>query len=101
MPGVGRRGGVLSMPLGGDTFKRRALLHREGRPFTTGICQRHDLSLTLTYFRALQIPLAGGREFTDQDQRRRHKVVIVNQTMALSWGRCEKSGWQADKYLAR
>jgi len=40
------------------------------------------LVITPDYFRALQVPLAGGRAFTDQDGDKAPKVMIVNETMA-------------------
>ena len=83
VPGVEAVGGVLSMPLGGDTFNVGRSYIREGRPFTPEESANATyLVITPEYFRALQIPLAGGREFTDQDNDQTTKVVIVNQTMA-------------------
>jgi putative ABC transport system permease protein len=83
VPGVEAVGGVLSMPLGGDTLNVGRSYIREGRPFTPEESANATyLVITPNYFRALQIPLAGGREFTDQDNDQTTKVVIVNQTMA-------------------
>ena len=83
VPGVEAVGGVLSMPLGGDTFNVGRSYIREGRPFTPEESANATyLAITPNYFRALQVPLIGGREFTDQDNDSTTKVVIVNQTMA-------------------
>jgi len=83
VPGVEAVGGVLSMPLGGDTFNVGRSYIREGRPFTPEESANATyLAITPNYFRALQVPLVGGREFTDQDNDQTTKVVIVNQTMA-------------------
>ncbi|HEV2884228.1 MAG TPA: ABC transporter permease [Pyrinomonadaceae bacterium] len=83
VPGVEAVGGVLSLPLGGDTFNVGRSYIREGRPFTPEESANATyLVITPNYFRALQIPLAGGREFTDQDNNQSPKVVIVNQSMA-------------------
>lgn len=83
VPGVESVGGVLSMPLGGDTLSVGRSYIREGRPFTPEESANASyLVITPDYFRALQIPLAGGRAFTDQDNDQSAKVVIVNQTMA-------------------
>lgn len=83
VPGVEAVGGVLSMPLGGDTFNVGRSYIREGRPFTPEESANATyLVITPNYFRALQIPLTAGREFTDQDNDQTTKVVMVNQTMA-------------------
>ena len=83
VPGVEAVGGVLSMPLGGDTLSVGRSYIREGRPFTPEESANASyLVITPDYFRALQIPLAGGRAFTDQDNDQSPKVLIVNQTMA-------------------
>ncbi len=83
VPGVEAVGGVLSLPLGGDTFNVGRSYIREGRPLTPEESANATyLVITPNYFRALQIPLIGGREFTDQDNDQTTKVVIVNQTMA-------------------
>ncbi len=87
VPGVESVGGVLSMPLGGDTFNLGRSYIREGRPFTPEeSVNAAYLAITPDYFHALQIPLTAGRAFTDQDNDNSPKVVIVNQSMARrSW----------------
>jgi putative ABC transport system permease protein len=87
IPGVESVGGVLSMPLGGDTFNLGRSYIREGRPFTPEeSVNAAFLAITPDYFQALQIPLTAGRPFTDQDNDNSPKVAIVNQTMAQrSW----------------
>jgi len=83
VPGVESVGGVLFMPLGGDTLNVGRSYIREGRPFTPEeSASAAYLVITPDYFRALQIPLTGGRAFTDQDNDNSPKVVIVNQSMA-------------------
>ncbi|MEK6281440.1 MAG: ABC transporter permease [Acidobacteriota bacterium] len=83
VPGVESVGGVLSMPLGGDTLSVGRSYIREGRPFTPEeSANSMYFVVTPDYFRALQIPLNNGRAFTDQDNDNSPKVVIVNQTMA-------------------
>jgi putative ABC transport system permease protein len=83
VPGVESVGGVLFMPLGGDTLNVGRSYIREGRPFTPEeSANAAYLVITPDYFRALQIPLTGGRAFTDQDNDNSPKVVIVNQSMA-------------------
>lgn len=83
VPGVESVGGVLFMPLGGDTLNVGRSYIREGRPFTPEeSASAAYLVITSDYFRALQIPLTGGRAFTDQDNDNSPKVVIVNESMA-------------------
>jgi len=87
VPGVESAGGVLSMPLGGDTFNVGRSWIREGRPFTPEESANATYNvITPDYFHALQAPLVAGRAFTDQDNNDSSKVVIVNETMArLGW----------------
>jgi predicted permease len=83
VPGVESAGGVLSMPLGGDTFNVGRSYIREGRPLTPEESANAGyLVITPDYFRALQVPLVAGRAFTDQDNNNSPKVVIVNESMA-------------------
>ena len=83
VPGVESAGGVLFMPLGGDTLDLGRSWIREGRPFTPEESANAAYHvITPDYFRALQAPLVEGRAFTDQDNNDSPKVVIVNQSMA-------------------
>ncbi len=83
VPGVESVGAVLSMPLGGDVFNVGRAYIREGRPSTPEESANATyLVATPDYFRALQIPVASGRLFTDQDHGNAPKVVIVNESMA-------------------
>lgn len=83
VPGVESAGGVLSMPLGGDTFNVGRSWIREGRPFTPEeSANAAYLVITPDYFKTLQIPLSAGRAFTDQDNNNAPKVVIINESMA-------------------
>jgi putative ABC transport system permease protein len=83
VPGVESVGGVLSMPLGGDTFDVGRSYIREGRPATSEeSASASYLVVTPDYFRALEIPLIKGRTFTEQDTDKTPKVLIVNETMA-------------------
>ncbi len=86
--GVKSTGAVLSLPLGGDTFRVWRGVIREGRPLTPEEqTNAQHLPVTPDYFQTLQIPLKAGRMFTDQDTLETTKVVIVNETMARRCGR--------------
>jgi len=82
-PGVQSAGVILSLPLGGDTFNVWRGLIREGRPMTPEEqTNAQHLAITPDYFQALQIPLKAGRFFTDQDNLKSTKVVIINEKLA-------------------
>ena len=78
---------MLSLPLSGDTFNVGRAYIREGRPATPEeSANAAYLVATPEYFQTLQIPVAAGRAFTDQDTENAEKVVIVNESMArLLW----------------
>ena len=83
LPGVEAAGGVLSLPLGGDTYNVGRSFIREGRPMTPEESANASyLVATPGYFRALHIPLVSGRTFTEQDSEKSPMVVVVNETMA-------------------
>jgi predicted permease len=82
-PGVQSTGATLSLPLGGDTFGVGRSLVPEGRPLTPAEATvAKYCAVTPDYFQTVQIPLKAGRTFTDQDNSRNTKVVIVNETLA-------------------
>ena len=82
-PGVQSAGVILSLPLGGDTFNVWRGLIREGRPMTPEEqTNAQHLAITPDYFQALQVPLKAGRFFTDQDNLKSTKVVIINEKLA-------------------
>ena len=81
--GVKSVGGVLSLPLGGDTFEVGRGVVPEGRPLTPeDQTNAQYLPVTPDYFSTLQIPLKAGRLFTEQDNLDSTKVVIINETFA-------------------
>src|SRR5205085_7232560 len=83
LPGVRGAGGVLSLPLGGDTFNVGRAYIREGRPATAEEAGgAMYLAATPDYFRTLQIPVLKGRTFTEQDNDKSPMVVVVNETLA-------------------
>jgi predicted permease len=82
VPGVEATGVVSSLPIA-DRLDRQDF-HVEGRAANTadsagGAACRYA---TAGYFHALQIPLAAGRLFTDDDRDQGQPVAIVNETLA-------------------
>ncbi|HEY6247300.1 MAG TPA: ABC transporter permease [Pyrinomonadaceae bacterium] len=83
LPGVASAGAVTQLPLRGDTFDLGRGYLREGDPQTSEAAgSANFLSVTPTYFDAMQIPLKAGRRFTERDTNDAPKVMIVNETMA-------------------
>jgi putative ABC transport system permease protein len=81
-PGVTAAGAVLSLPLTGA--EESTDLFIEGRPRQTAD-QRPQADYTVVtpdYFRALQIPLLKGRQFTDRDSKDAPGVIIINDALA-------------------
>jgi len=81
-PGVTAAGAVLSLPLTGA--EESTDLFIEGRPRLTAD-QRAQADYTIVtpeYFRALQIPLLKGRQFTDRDSKDAPGVIIINDALA-------------------
>jgi len=85
LPGTRAVGMTDSIPPGGweDNF-RFADLHVQGKPpippGTGGTVVGR--SVTPDYFRALNIPIVRGRNFTDQDRRGDEREVIVSRSLA-------------------
>ena len=82
VPGVESAGAVLSLPLAG-TFGSR-YFGIEGRP-PQPPGQGYNANLNFTspgYFRAMGIPLLGGRDFNDGDAEGSGEVAIINSQMA-------------------
>jgi predicted permease len=90
LPGVEGAAVAWRAPLEPGT-RRTSLLLEDGRRYFNG--SGGDLDKTpdvfrvgAGYFETLGIPLRAGRVFTEDDNRRREPVVIVNETMArLHW----------------
>ncbi|HYP02599.1 MAG TPA: ABC transporter permease [Pyrinomonadaceae bacterium] len=83
LPGVEAAGAVLSLPLDGDNYSVGRSFIREGRPATPEeSASAAYLVATPGYFRALQVPLVAGRDFTKQDTEKSPMVVVINETMA-------------------
>jgi putative ABC transport system permease protein len=82
LPGVTSAGGVVSLPLTG-AFESTDLAI-EGRPAPpAGQGPEADYTIVAgNYFQTLKIPLFAGRQFTAQDTRDAHGVVIINEAVA-------------------
>lgn len=80
-PGVRFAGGTTRFPL--DPAYGWGALDIEGRPVAEGTQPLVGLrTVTRDYFRALRIPVAAGRGFTDLDRTDSRPVALVNETMA-------------------
>ncbi len=81
LPGVQSAGGVMVLPMTND----RAVISFEDpeHPLPEGQHQSADLTpVTPEYFRAMQIPLLEGRDFSDRDDLKAAQMMIVNQSFA-------------------
>jgi len=82
-PGVQAAGGGINLPLNASGYALGRGFIPEGRPLT--VDENRDAmfsAITGDYFRALQIPLLGGRTFELRDNADGPKVVIINETIA-------------------
>src|SRR5579862_406619 len=85
MPGVRAAGAVFCPPLGGDCGDYFYFPADRPAPGPA------DTPLSLFnvaapgYFRAMEIPLVEGRDFTDSDGKGSTPVVIINQNIARRW----------------
>jgi putative ABC transport system permease protein len=83
LPGAESAGGVLSLPLGGDTYNVGRSFIREGQPATPEeSASANYVVATPGYFETLQIPLVSGRTFDGHDNEKSQMVVVINETMA-------------------
>ncbi|HVQ29318.1 MAG TPA: ABC transporter permease, partial [Vicinamibacteria bacterium] len=83
LPGVVGAGAVTALPLHpvGTDFARP--YWREGEPDPGGNAARADIRMaTPGYFDALRMTLRRGRAFTDADDERSPRVIVVNETLA-------------------
>jgi predicted permease len=81
LPGVESAGGVLILPM----TDNRAVISFEDpqHPVPEGQQPSADTGpITPGYFRAMQIPLIDGRDFTERDEPKSQPVMIVNQAFA-------------------
>jgi putative ABC transport system permease protein len=81
LPGVQSAGGVMVLPMTND----RAVISFDDpeHPLPEGEHQSADLTpVTPEYFRAMEIPLLEGRDFSERDDLKAPQVMIVNQSFA-------------------
>ena len=80
-PAVTAAGAVLSLPLTGAQESTDVFI--EGRPRAAGERPNADYTIvTPDFFKALQIPLLRGRQFTDLDRQDAPSVIIINDALA-------------------
>jgi putative ABC transport system permease protein len=82
LPGVVAAGATGQLPLGGN--ENIFDFEIEGRPLSAPGARQQagDITVTPDYFRALNVPLLKGRNFTDSDKADSPPVVVVNETFA-------------------
>jgi putative ABC transport system permease protein len=80
LPDVVAAGMVNRLPLGGGAQTGQVAF--EGVDPKTGVLQVDYRTVTPDYFRTLQIPLLGGRSFTDADTEMTQPVAIVDERIA-------------------
>ncbi|UCE58629.1 MAG: ABC transporter permease [Phycisphaerales bacterium] len=85
LPGVSSAGGVNNLPLGGGRASVDVTI--EGREVDPDSPKDFAGYMVVTpgYFRTLEIPLLGGRSFTDHDHADAERVAIVNKKMAQEY----------------
>jgi len=81
LPGAQTASAASFLPITGSGGQ--GMLTIEGRSFAPGTAPSATYRRNLpNYFRTLGIPLVEGREFTERDDGREQKVVIINESMA-------------------
>src|SRR5262245_13889941 len=83
VPGVTAVGAVSGLPLMGEVWGKTVTLYDRPLPSTIGELPPIQYRVVAgDYFRALGIPIVGGRDFTPADAEQGAKVAIVNEEMA-------------------
>ena len=81
LPGVQAVGGVTTLPLSMNYSTGTFAV--EGRPPDPGESNIANVRVaTPDYFRAMEIPLIGGRAFTEEDTFQAPAVTVINETLA-------------------
>ncbi len=81
LPGVQSASAGLPLPLSGDRFSISFQI--DGRPVARKDESSADFfAVDAGYFRAMEIPMLKGRDFTDHDQHKSPQVVIVTESFA-------------------
>jgi putative ABC transport system permease protein len=82
MPGVEAAGGINTLPFSGSNQTESYVIEGRVPENPNDLPEAGYRVVTNGYFRALRIPLLGGRVFTDVDTEKSPSVVIVNRTFA-------------------
>jgi putative ABC transport system permease protein len=86
LAGVSSVAGTTDLPLiGGDGVGRGEGFWIEGQPPPESVEQFSGAisgNVTVGYFRTMKIPLVRGREFTEQDDNKAPRVIVINQAFA-------------------
>ena len=83
LPGAAGAGAVTALPLHPVATDFSRPYWREGEPDPGGRAARADIRMaTPGYFDVLRMTLRRGRAFTDADDERAPRVVVVNETLA-------------------
>ena len=85
LPGVETAAFVAPMPFSGGNVGSDFRIEGRPRPEPGQEPFANNRSVTPDYFQAIKIPLRTGRYFTEQDQRGRAGVAIINETFAASY----------------
>jgi predicted permease len=81
LPGVESAGGVMILPMTNDGAT--VTFEDPEHPLPEGQLSVADLTpITPDYFRTMQIPLIGGRDFSARDDMKSLQVMVVNQAFA-------------------
>jgi putative ABC transport system permease protein len=82
VPGVVSAGSAVTLPIGGDDFGTSFLV--EGRPTPQPGSEPHaGYQIVMPgFFKAMGIPIVGGRDVRDSDTRTSPRVALVNETLA-------------------
>jgi predicted permease len=81
LPGVDAAGGVLILPMSNDAAA--VTFEDPEHPVPEAQQPGADIGpVTPSYFRAMQIPVVEGRDFTERDEPKSQPVMIVNQAFA-------------------
>jgi predicted permease len=81
LPGVDSAGGVLILPMSNDAAA--VTFEDPEHPVPEAQQPGADIGpVTPSYFRAMQIPVVEGRDFTERDEPKSQPVMIVNQAFA-------------------
>jgi predicted permease len=81
LPGVDAAGGVLILPMSNDAAA--VTFEDPEHPVPEAQQPGADIGpVTPSYFRAMQIPVVEGRDFTERDEPKSQPVMVVNQAFA-------------------